>query len=642
MAYTQNIKLTSPSAGIAQYYGNAVSIYGYYAAVAEVGNNTVYIYKRSVDVVWELNATLTVGVPSTFGSSVAFGKDYLVVGDSGANKAYVYTVGQWDVVSTELTGIGAFGCSVAVSGDYIIVGAKEADSNMGDAYIWEKSSSGVWVEYSLNPITAEIRTVDNYFGVSVAVSDSYVMVGAHGDDNKKGAVYVFERDDDTEVWSQSYKLLASDGVDNDEFGGSISISGNYLVSASKLRESDSDELNAGAVYLFKHVTTWYEIDKIVSSQESNYESNHFGESVCIQGDYVIVGSPEARFGGVVDTFSKKRSWGYLKKIIGSDTATDDDFGSSVSIYNPFLIVGAPGDSLGAGSVYIFEDPSVRLRLAQEFSVDASYIPSKATLYLKRSGSNFANYWSLDGEVDTVVDATNFYTITEYSNRVTLSDTVSGFTGNGYMYMDDDTYSSYDVINYPIAANEAETFNIWLRCLSTESNTFNAEILIDGNISKTISESMPNPSVLEWTWISVSLSIPDIRSHTLGIKLKEKGLAIDKLYITASDTTPYADGSEYGISPYLTVHLQVYESDGIPTDPLFIYDYKNSVDEITQSDWYNFDINVLNSSQGYITAEEFAGDYFLVLSCSGSNTDNFITWEMVDNDEYMSLPSAIRI
>jgi len=51
---------------------------------------------------------------------------------------------------------------------------------------------------------------------------------------------------------------------------------------------------------------------------------------------------------------------------------------------------------------------------------------------------------------------------------------------------------------------------------------------------------------------------------------------------------------------------------------------------------------MNSNYGYIEANDFSDSYFLVMSISGGNFDNFIIWEMVDNDEYLSLQSAIRI
>ena len=72
----------------------------------------------------------------------------------------------------------------------------------------------------------------------------------------------------------------------------------------------------------------------------------------------------------------------------------------------------------------------------------------------------------------------------------------------------------------------------------------------------------------------------------------------------------------------------------------MYDFKNSIDEIKQTDWYNFDISGWD-----IGTEDFL-DYSekiaLVLSSSGISNSNFVIWELVPNDEYMALPSALKI
>ena len=297
----------------------------------------------------------------------------------------------------------------------------------------------------------------------------------------------------------------------------------------------------------------------------------------------------------------------------------------------------------------FEDFSVKLRLAQEFSVDGEFLPSKATVYLKRNGNNSTNYWPIYNDRKNVIDATNFSTITDVKNKVYFSDTVNGFTGNGYMILDGSPDPSLNVnslensvVNYPIKAVVADTFYFWMRVISTESNIFQAEILIDGNISKTINVILDDPSITDWNWVSTTIVLPDISEHILGIRIKEKGAAIDKIYMDVNDITPYDDWPDYSLSPYVTVHMKVYESNGKPTSPLFIYDYKNTIDDIIIDDWYNFNIKVMNGNYGYTTANNFSNSYFLVMSTSGGNFDNFIIWEMVDNDEYLSLQSAIRI
>ena len=141
----------------------------------------------------------------------------------------------------------------------------------------------------------------------------------------------------------SSKLFASDGQDNDYFGYAVSMSDDYLAVSAPYKDFSDTVPNTGAVYMFKrNDDTWSQIDILTPVGEIDVEGDNFGYSVHMDEDYLIVGSPEARATGVVDIFSKKRSWGHLKKLIGSDTISGDKFGSSVSIYGRYAIVGATG------------------------------------------------------------------------------------------------------------------------------------------------------------------------------------------------------------------------------------------------------------------------------------------------------------
>ena len=639
MAYAQTQKI----GGVTTGFGSKVSINGYYSITAD-GNGNCYFYQRSVDGVWSLEETIVLS-----GASIPdIGNEYFVIGDpshnSSAGRARVYAISNPATVIQAFAGVSAsdtFGAAVAISDDYILIGAQGADSNKGDAYLYIKDAGATWTAYSGNPITPALRTSNDFFGCSVAISGDSLIIGAEGDNNKTGAVYIFEKNDETELWEESQKLLASDGNDNDRFGESVSASGVYFVAGASRADSADGDIDAGVAYIYKNDATWFEVDKLVSVDETTPSGDHFGESVDINGDYIVIGSPEARSTGVADVFYKKRSWGHLKKIIGSDSLLNDTFGAAVAISGRFALIGAPTESTN-GAIYYLEDPQVRLRLAQEFEVNTEYLPTKASVYLKRVGKNTNDYWPIYNTAKTVIDATNFSTIDTGTNIVTFEDSLSRFTGNGYMYLNSDKSSTFSTVNYPVRAIVPDTFNLWIRCLTTISTTFQIDVLVDGVKTKTIDGFTSEPSAMAWEWVNTTIVIPDTREHILGIKIKENGVAIDKIYTDASSTTPYSEGPDYGESPYLTIHMQVYDSENdSPGSSLFIYDYKNSIDQVVQSDWYNFNINVLDNNHGYTSSSNFTGNYFLVISSSGTTHDNFIVWEMADNDEYMTLPSVFR-
>ena len=94
------------------------------------------------------------------------------------------------------------------------------------------------------------------FGFSVSIDGDYAIVGAMGDDDKAtntGSAYVFVRSGTT--WTQQAKLTANDGQSGDNFGESVSISGDYAI-VGVPREDDKGS-GAGAAYIFvRSGTTW--------------------------------------------------------------------------------------------------------------------------------------------------------------------------------------------------------------------------------------------------------------------------------------------------------------------------------------------------------------------------------------------------
>ena len=86
----------------------------------------------------------------------------------------------------------------------------------------------------LAKFVADDGATSDQFGKSVAISDSTIVVGAYGDDDKgssSGAAYLFEKSspDDASSWSQVAKLIADDGAASDYFGKSVAISDGIAV-----------------------------------------------------------------------------------------------------------------------------------------------------------------------------------------------------------------------------------------------------------------------------------------------------------------------------------------------------------------------------------------------------------------------------
>jgi len=212
--------------------------------------------------------------------------------DSGS--AYIFKqdgtawVQQQKLTASDGTAYDSFGYSVSISGDLAIVGACYDDDKgdySGSAYIfrWDGTS---WSQQQ--KLTASDGAAYDFFGYSVSISGDYAIVGAVRDDNKgysSGSAYIFKRNGTS--WVQQQKLLASDGAAYDFFGYSVSISGDFAIVGAVWDNDKGD--NSGSAYIFKrNGTSWVQQQKLIASDGA--VDDNFGLSVSISGDYAIVGA----------------------------------------------------------------------------------------------------------------------------------------------------------------------------------------------------------------------------------------------------------------------------------------------------------------------------------------------------------------
>src|SRR5210317_1656960 len=200
------------------------------------------------------------------------------------------------------------------------------------------------------------ETASDYFGYSVSISGDYAIVGAPYEDtggSNAGAAYIYTRNPSTGVWGSEQKILGE--AAGDEFGKSVSISGDYAIVGSP--DEDTGASSAGATYIYtRSVTTWGNEQKILGETAGDY----FGYSVSISGDYAIVGAPYEDTGassaGAAYIYTRSgTTWGNEQKLLGE--VASDFFGWSVAIDGGNAIVGAQYEDTGAsnaGAAYIYE------------------------------------------------------------------------------------------------------------------------------------------------------------------------------------------------------------------------------------------------------------------------------------------------
>ena len=188
-----------------------------------------------------------------FGYSVAVSGSTAVVGapfsNSGTGAAYVFrrSGASW-AQQAELTATGAatddeFGTSVALSGSTAVVGAPFGNSGTGAAYVFRRSGAG-WAQQA--ELTAADGAGGDFFGYSVALSRSTVLVGAFGKNTATGAAYVFRRSGAR--WAQQAELTAADGTARENFGYSVALSRSTAVAGAP--PSEESDTHTGAAYVF--------------------------------------------------------------------------------------------------------------------------------------------------------------------------------------------------------------------------------------------------------------------------------------------------------------------------------------------------------------------------------------------------------
>ena len=264
-----------------------------------------------------------------------------------------------------------FGMRVSVSGGYALVGSPGEDgdgSNRGAAYLFLQSQGGLDGWGQIKKLVASDPGDDDLFGLSVAISGDWAVVGAAGEDGTgtdQGAVYVFLRDQGgADNWGQVKKIRAGDAADDDGFGFSVALDGDTLVVGAD--GEDGAGTDRGAAYVFERdqcgADNWGQVAKLAAGDPD--DDNQFGFAVAISGDVALAGSPgDAGAGsgrGAAYVFYRDLggadAWGQVKKLAASDAANDVWLGTSVALDGSLAIAGAPWDDGGGtnrGAAYVF-------------------------------------------------------------------------------------------------------------------------------------------------------------------------------------------------------------------------------------------------------------------------------------------------
>ncbi len=237
----------------------------------------------------------------------------------GAVYVYEKIAGQWTQTArlqpAESTVGDYFGYALALHGDTLVVGAFWIST----AYVFQRTN-GVWVQ------TQTLLPVERFqwhFGetISIDASGTRMAIGAHLADSpyaQNGSAFIYELQDG--LWVQVARLLANDPETQGRFGQFVSLDGDRLLIGS--RRVDNVALDAGAAYIFDRQSNgvWTQTAKLLPSEGA--ELDVYGTYGALVGDTAIVAAPGHAAGGTLAgaEYLYHRSgttWTETKRIDGS-------------------------------------------------------------------------------------------------------------------------------------------------------------------------------------------------------------------------------------------------------------------------------------------------------------------------------------
>lgn len=290
-----------------------------------------------------------------------------------------------------------FGYSVAINSNTIVVGAPAARGGLGAAYVFVKGAKGWASGTQTAELTPSDGTLNGFFGFSVAISGSTIVIGAPYENNFQGGVYVFV--EPVGGWANMTETAKLDDGAEHELGWSVGISGSTVATGSEY---------TNAAYVFSEpaggwTSTSLYAAKLTSSDTVN--NDYFGFSISLEEKTIAIGSPYATFNGgpgtgAVYVYNEPSSgWTttqtYNAKLTPSDGILEGYFGCSVSVAANTVLVGASLETVNSkrdvGAAYVFVNP-----------VGQTFETAKLTSSSAKASSLFGNAVAISPQGDKAV------------------------------------------------------------------------------------------------------------------------------------------------------------------------------------------------------------------------------------------------
>jgi|SoiMethySBSTD1v2_1073268.scaffolds.fasta_scaffold07094_6 hypothetical protein len=300
-------------------FGCSVAMQGDYAAAGAryaqpsgTNSGAAYSFHRTSPNTWQLDPVITAwdGVAGDeFGAEVAMGTDWL-----------------------------AIAAPLRFSGNAPIVGKVYVYRRFGSSWDWQ-------VDFMMNQPQA-----GDALGTSLAMNGNMLAAGARGRDvgghSDAGAVLVAEanlisQNPFAASWSKS-AITANDAADNDHFGASLAMSDSFLYVGAP--EADAPGvIDAGAVYVFQHTgfNTWQQVARV-----NGFNSNqHFGRDIAVDGQNIVISDSEGRVLRYKQPAPNVSLTPVCLLVRSKPANASSSYASAVAISGADLAMGDPGYNL---------------------------------------------------------------------------------------------------------------------------------------------------------------------------------------------------------------------------------------------------------------------------------------------------------
>ncbi|WP_336517689.1 hypothetical protein [Pollutibacter soli] len=367
MSTAQRKAIPAPAAGVIVFDTDIKSLFLFdgsqWVRLSATANSTTY---EAIQV--PVNDSLNKTAGNFAGANVAMNEKYALVGAPGnevGGVVYLYkkTIDGWSFVSkitaADPQSNASFGWSVAINDNYFVVGAPAFDlpgiNNAGKIYVFNFGKGDSWSQQTA--ITRAKPAIDEQFGTSVAITTTtggipFVFAGTPKYSSsvtarESGIAEIYNLQNTR--WTISQTLVYKDLQFLDKFGECIEAHGDYMVVGAPGKKNTTLNLEgAGAAYVYAfNGTSWALQERLAG----NIARSGFGTSLSIKNNTLVVGAPWAPYSAgsteAVTVYFRNISnrWQFVQTIYSSNSqgiASNSLFGLCVNHDDNFLLISVPG------------------------------------------------------------------------------------------------------------------------------------------------------------------------------------------------------------------------------------------------------------------------------------------------------------